>query len=112
MWIIQNHTMDEENDFFFFISRQKFIKKEDDSYRKGWEIETLFKMDREKPDISAPEMMKMRARVQGEESKVYYSWIQRGLLGELTDSEDDSSIFGNDLEDWVIDVIMNKAIPV
>lgn len=110
-WMIQNHTMDKDNDLFFFVARPTFKKKEgSDDYRKSWEIETLFKMDREKPDVSVPEMMKIRAHSQGDESKVYYLWIQRDLLKELTDSEDDSSIFGNELEDFVIDTIMQKAM--
>ena len=111
-WMIQNHTMSKDNDLFFFIARPTFKENEDGNYRKTWEIETLYKMDRETPDVSAPEMMKIRAQHQGDESKVYFLWIQRDMLKDLTDSEDDSVVYGKDLEEFVIDVIMQKAIEV
>ena len=93
---------DEDFDCFAFIGREKFVKKDDDSYKKSLEIENLFKVDiYSKEDLSSVEMMKMRATIQGGGSRVYFIWIPKDVIKE-----------DEDIPEWMIDLIDSKKTPI
>jgi hypothetical protein len=74
---------DDNYDLFVFIGRDKFIKNEDDSYKKSLEIENFLKMDLyDQNDLLSINMMKMRARNQSGGSEVYMIWLPKRLFRE------------------------------
>jgi hypothetical protein len=80
---------DEENELFVFIGRPGFKETKDGNYRKMLEIERLVKIDRfssEHHQMVA--MMKLRARVQGENSEVYQITLPAGMVDDTTNPPD------------------------
>lgn len=95
-----NRTKDEEkfdegNQLYVFIGRPTFKERGDGSYRKTFEIERLVPIDRfDSKAHQMVEMMKLRARVQGEQSEVYSVTLPKGAWNSA-----------DDLDDWLIDLI-------
>lgn len=80
---------DENNDCFVFIARDKFVETSDGNYKKSLEIENLFKIDIYNiHDLKSVDMMRMRANIQGEGSKVYMIWLPKDFIEGGTEIPD------------------------
>ena len=80
-------SRDETHDLFVFIGRDKFVEKEDGSYRKTLEVENFIKINIYNPeDLQMANMMKMRARMQAGGSEVYIIWMPKDVFEEEKDS--------------------------
>lgn len=92
---------DAKNELFVFIGRPSFVESPEGSgnYRKSLEIEQLLKVDGF--DAKAHQMvsmMKLRARMQGQDSEVYQIRLPAGTIHSSRTS-------GENLDDWVVDLI-------
>lgn len=90
---------DDENDYFVFIGRPKFVESPPGSgnHRKTLEIENLYKVDRfELADHAAVKMMSMRARFQGDGSELYAIELPKGTLKDKGNTN---------LPDWLVELI-------
>ena len=85
-------SRDDSHDLFVFIGRDKFVEKEDGSYRKTLEVENFLKIDiYNTEDLQMINMMKIRARSQGG-SDVYMIWIPKDFFDEEKDSYTEEEI--------------------
>jgi len=90
---------DDENDYFVFIGRPKFVESPPGSgnHRKTLEIENLYKVDRfELADHAAVKMMSVRARFQGDGSELYAIELPKGTLKDKGNTN---------LPDWLVSLI-------
>jgi len=95
---------DQENDLFVFIGRDKFVEKEDGSYRKTLEIENFTKIDLYNPeDLQMVNMMTMRSRYQGGGSNVYMIWMPKDFFPKEKDS-----YMEEEIPEWALDLINQK----
>jgi len=86
-------SRDESHDLFVFIGRDKFVEKEDGSYRKTLEVENFAKINLyHAEDLQMVNMMKMRARYQGGGSDVYMIWMPKDIFEEEKDSYTEEEI--------------------
>jgi hypothetical protein len=86
-------SRDETHDLFVFIGRDKFVEKEDGSYRKTLEVENFLKINIYNPeDLQMVNMMKMRSRYQGGGSEVYMIWMPKDIFEEEKDSYTEEEI--------------------
>ena len=86
-------SRDETHDLFVFIGRDKFVEKEDGSYRKSLEVENFLKTNIYNPeDLQMINMMKMRSRYQGGGSNVYMIWMPKDIFEEEKDSYTEEEI--------------------
>jgi hypothetical protein len=86
-------SRDESHDLFVFVGRDKFVEKEDGSYRKTLEVENFLKLNIYNPeDLQMINMMKIRARMQGGGSEVYMIWMPKGIFEEEKDSYTEEEI--------------------
>jgi len=88
---------DQENDKFIFIGRPVFkeVPEGSGNFKKTLEIENLVKVDGyDAKSHAMASMMKLRARVQGENSEVYRVALPAGLTKG-----------GHDLPDWLVALI-------
>jgi len=89
----QRRQMEEDNQMYVFIARPSFKEKEDGNYKKDIEIENLVPIDPyDSKDAYALSMMKLRARMQSNDSNVYCIWLPKdafdeGDLRNINDSE-------------------------
>ena len=84
---------DETHDLFVFIGRDKFVEKEDGSYRKSLEVENFLKVNIYNPeDLQMINMMKIRARTQAGGSEVYMIWMPKDIFEEEKDSYSEEDI--------------------
>lgn len=75
--------MEEDNQMYVFIARPKFKEAEDGNYKKDIEIERLVPIDPyDSKDAYALSMMKMRARMQSNDSNVYCIWLPKDAFDE------------------------------
>ena len=97
----EEEDYDNENELFVFIGRPVFkeVPEGSGNFRKTLEIEQLVKVDGF--DAAAHQMvgmMKLRARMQGENSEVYQIRLPAGTIQK-------SHVSGDSLDDWLIDLI-------
>jgi len=86
-------SRDDSHDLFVFIGRDKFVEKEDGSYRKTLEVENFLKINIYNPeDLQMINMMKMRSRYQGGGSNVYMIWMPKDIFEEEKDSYTEEEI--------------------
>lgn len=86
---------DKENQQYVFIGRPAFKEEPDGKYRKMLEIEKLVPVDRfDVKTHQMVQMMKLRARYQGENSDVYMVTLPVTVLKP-----------GADVPEWMIDLI-------
>lgn len=103
-YMLSKHPLSETCDLYFFIARPTFeeIEKDGDTlYKKGWDIENMVKLDKENPNFNTLKMMKMRAQMQGDDSKLYQIWINIGIFDDQT--------YGSDIDPETTKIIMSKA---
>jgi len=85
-------SRDDSHDLFVFIGRDKFVEKEDGSYRKTLEVENFLKIDiYNTEDLQMINMMKIRVRSQIG-SDVYMIWIPKDFFDEEKDSYTEEEI--------------------
>ena len=86
-------SRDETHDLFVFIGRDKFVEKEDGSYRKTLEVENFLKINIYDPeDLQMINMMKIRAKMQAGGSEVYMIWMPKDIFEEEKDSYTEEEI--------------------
>ena len=74
----QRSQMESENQMYIFIARPDFKEQSDGSYKKDIEIENLVPIDPyDSKDAYALSMMKLRARMQSNNSEVYCIWLPK-----------------------------------
>lgn len=72
----KRREMEEENKMYVFISRPKFVIKENGDYKRDIDIENMVPIDPyNSNDLLSLNMMHIRARNQGEQSEVYCIWL-------------------------------------
>lgn len=92
---------DEEQELFVFIGRPGFRESPpgSENFKKTLEIENLIKVDGYDAEAhQMVQMMKLRARVQGENSEVYSIRLPAGTIP-------DRSTMGGKIDDYLIDLI-------
>lgn len=92
---------DEEQELFVFIGRPAFkeVPPGSDNFKKTLEIERLMRVDGYDADAhQMVQMMKLRARVQGENSEVYQIRLPKGTIQKDATS-------GTEVDDYLIDLI-------
>ena len=101
---------DQENDLFVFIGRDKFVEKEDGSFRKTLEIENFIKINLYKPEdlqmvktLLWDNMMNIRSRSQGGGSNVYMIRMPKDFFPEEKDYYREEEI-----PEWALDLINQK----
>lgn len=84
----ERYEMEQNNQFYVFIARPKFVEKENGDFEKDIEIENMVPIDPYNfKDSHILSMMKLRAQIQAERSKVYYIWLPK----DFTDLHDINS---------------------
>jgi hypothetical protein len=74
----QRTQMESENQMYIFIARPSFKEQPDGNYKKDIEIENLVAIDPyDSKDAYALSMMKLRARMQSNNSEVYCIWLPK-----------------------------------
>lgn len=82
----ERRQMEEENQLYIFIARPKFVEQKNGTYIKTLEIENLVPIDPYDASYAGMmSMMRLRARVQGENSEVYGVWLPHDFLPDSFD---------------------------
>lgn len=75
--------MEKGSDMYVFVAIPKFTEVGNGNYKKDLEIENMVKIDPyNADDLKILNLMKLRARVQSNDSEVYCVWIQKGVITE------------------------------
>lgn len=86
--------MEEENQMYVFIARPSFKEKPDGGYEKDIDIENLVPIDPyNSKDIQVLSMMKLRARMQSNDSNVYCIWLPKDFEEDLSNINDDEMTY-------------------
>lgn len=93
--------MESENQMYIFIARPAFKEQSDGKYKKDIEIENLVAIDPyDSKDAYALSMMKLRARMQSNNSEVYCIWLPKEFDDQdLRNINDDSMTYLRSLID-------------
>ena len=99
--LINENPQQETHDFYIFIGRDKFIEEPKGSgkYIKSLEIERMIRITPDENSIGASKMMDLRARYQGDGSKVYHIWLPQEIR------EDVEGLSSESMEPWLVDTI-------
>lgn len=91
----QRTQMESENQMYIFIARPSFKEQPDGNYKKDIEIENLVAIDPyDSKDAYALSMMKLRARMQSNNSEVYCIWLPNDFEdSDLRNINDDSMTY-------------------
>lgn len=91
----QRTQMESENQMYIFIARPSFKEQPDGSYKKDIEIENLVAIDPyDSKDAHTLSMMKLRARMQSNNSEVYCIWLPNDFEdSDLRSINDDSMTY-------------------
>jgi hypothetical protein len=88
--------MERGSDMYVFVARPKFTEVGNGNYKKDLEIENMVKINPyNADDLKILNFVKLRARVQSNNSEVYCVWIQKGAISEeeLQDINSEDSYF-------------------
>lgn len=88
--------MEKNSDMYVFVARPKFTEVGNGNYQKDLEIENMVKIDPyNADDLQILSFMKLRARVQSNNSEVYCVWIEKDAITEeeLMDINSEDSYF-------------------
>lgn len=97
-------------DIYVFVARPKFVPTSNDNYKKSIEIENMVKVDLYTVEgQTIVNALKRRAGVQGEQSRLYYINVQRGLFNGYGKN---GVINDETLPDYIVDLIMKRMKPL